>query len=321
MTNKEIIMASVLVISDTHFGLNSSTLTDHKQVDCLIWEIWRYGNGCQEIVLLGDIFDMWRARPEKAIRDSRYFFEKLSDLDVKISYVVGNHDHHLAVMSQENDFLGRVARGDIYTVYTPNLNWNQTLDGLNVDMYYPIYRTSCFQRNYLFTHGHHLKGVQAFSIQVVEQLRKLSGEEISPADLEMMMAYAYEGIYRSCYIGEMVGFEERLWKVSNIIDKMNTGVLKTLKCTQVERQYSAILKFLRNQSVGKVDCFIYGDTHKAGMYRCDGGPLAVNAGCFTYPTKNGSSEEVPDTYTVIDEDRVVVRQLGRQEPLFALDYN
>ena len=311
-------MASILVISDTHFGLNSSTLTNHKQVDCLIWEIWRYGKGCGEIVLLGDIFDLWRARPERALRDSRYLFERLSDLDVKISYVVGNHDHHLAVMSQEMDFLGRVARGDIYSVYTPNLNWNQTLDGLNVDMYYPIYKVSCFQRNYLFTHGHHLKGVQAFSIQLVEQLRKLSGEEISPADLEMMMAYAYEGMYRSSYIGEMVEFEQKLWKVSCIFNKMNNGILR--KYAPVERQYDTILEFLRDQRVGKVDCFVYGDTHKAGIYRRDGGPMAVNSGSLVRERRNGNTEELPDTYVVIDDDCVAVRQLGRQEPLFTRDY-
>jgi predicted phosphodiesterase len=314
-------MASILVISDTHFGLNSSTLTNHNQVDCLIWEIWKYGNGCREIVLLGDILDLWRARPEKAIRDSRYFFEKMSDLDVKISYVVGNHDHHLAVMSQENDFLGRVARGDIYSVYTPNLSWNQTLDGLNVDMYYPIYRTSSFQRNYLFTHGHHLNGVQAFSIQVVEQIRRLSGEEISPADMEIMMAYAYESMYRSSFIGEMVEFEETLWKVSSIISRMRTSLLKTFRYTPVERHYDAILKFLREQMMGKVDCFIYGDTHKAGIYERDAGPMAINAGCFTYEMKNGNLEVVPNTYLIIDDDRVAIRQLGRQEPLFARDYN
>jgi hypothetical protein len=49
-------MASILELSDTHFDLNSSTRTDHKQVDCLIWELWRYGKGGGEIVLLGDIF-------------------------------------------------------------------------------------------------------------------------------------------------------------------------------------------------------------------------------------------------------------------------
>lgn len=313
-------MASVVVISDTHFGLDSSTLAEQRQVDSLIWEIWKYGKGCEEIVLLGDIFDLWRARPENAIRDARYFFEKLSDLDVKISYVVGNHDHHLAVMKQENDFLGRVARGDIYSVYIPNLDWNQTLDGLNIDMYYPIYRSNYFNLNFLFTHGHHLNGIQAFSMQVVEQLRRLSGEEISPADLEMMMAYAYEGIYRSSYIGELVEFEEKLWKASNVISGMKTVILKTFRQMPVERQYQAILSFLEAQMAGRIDCFVYGDTHKAGMCIKDGGPLAVNAGSFIHENGNGNQEVVPNTYMVVDDAELTIRQLGSQEPLFMHDY-
>jgi hypothetical protein len=69
-----------------------------------------------------------------------------------------------------------------------------------------------------------------------------------------------------------------------------------------------------------VNCFVY-DTHKAGIYRRDGGPLTVNARSLTCERRNGNSEELPDTYIVIDDDRVAVRQLGRQEPLFARDYN
>jgi len=55
-------MASV-IISDTHFGLGSSTLSDPAKVDQLMREISEFGNGCDEVVLLGDIFDFWRVRP------------------------------------------------------------------------------------------------------------------------------------------------------------------------------------------------------------------------------------------------------------------
>jgi hypothetical protein len=58
-------------------------------------------------------------------------------------------------------------------------------------------------------------------------------EAISPADLDMMIAYAYEGMYRSSYIGQMVDFEQKLWKVSCLVNKMNAGILK--KCASVER--------------------------------------------------------------------------------------
>lgn len=314
-------MASVLVLSDTHFGLDSSTLADHRQVDFLIWEIWRYGKGCEEIILLGDILDLWRSRPEKAMRDARYFFEQLSDLGTKISYVVGNHDHHLAIMRQENDFLGRASRGEIYSVFNPSMCWNQTIAGLNVDMYYPIYRANYSQRSYLFTHGHHLNGFHAFSIQIVEQLRSLSREETSPADLELMMAYVYESMYRSSYIGEMVNFEDKLWKISNTFGRLRGGIMRNFRHISVKRQYEAIVEFMRSRWLGAVDCFVYGDTHRAGIYRGSGGPLAVNAGSLTSEIRNGSPEELPDTYMLIDDDCVAIRQMGREKPLYARNFD
>jgi hypothetical protein len=87
---------------------------------------------------------------------------------VKISYVMGNHDHHLVVMSQKKDFPGRGARGDIYSVCILNLNWNQTLDGLSIDI-------TAFAELPVRSR-HHLKGVQAFSIQLADLPRNLSGE-------------------------------------------------------------------------------------------------------------------------------------------------
>jgi hypothetical protein len=58
-----------------------------------------------------------------------------------------------------------------------------------------------------------LKGVQAFSIQLVASAKALRGGDLA-ADLEMMMTYAYEGIYESSYIGEILEFEQKLWKIS-----------------------------------------------------------------------------------------------------------
>ncbi len=292
-------MTSAAVFSDTHFGLESSTLTDPRTVDRLISEIWGHGRCFEEIVLLGDIFDFWRVRPEKAIRDSKYFLQKISDMGLKVKYVVGNHDHHLAVMSRESAFMERAARGEIYPIYIPNLIWKQVIHGLQMEMCYPTYMVRCCGRRYMFTHGHHLDGVQAFSISLVKQLRKLSGEEISPADLEMMMTYAYESIYRSSYVGEMVDFEERLWRVSSIFHRVKAGLLRTLRLTPVERQYGAILKFIRDQGVGKVDCFVYGDTHKADLFQRRGGPMAINTGSFTRE-KQRCSEDLPNTYIIVD---------------------
>jgi len=61
-------------------------------------------------------------------------------------------------------------------------------------------------------------------MQVMGGLRRLSGEELLPADLEMMMTYAYESIYRSAYIGEMVNLENCLWNFSGLLQWIMAGV-------------------------------------------------------------------------------------------------
>lgn len=240
----------------------------------------------------------------------------LADMDLMIRYVVGNHDHHLVVQYQEDEFMERMARGDLYPVYVPSLCWRQTINGLKIEMLYPTYQTSCGHRTFLFTHGHHLDGIQAFSLQVVEKLRRLSGEEVLPADLEMMMTYVYESIYRSACIGEMVNFEDRIWKVSSLLQWFKAGIFRGSRFLPVKRQYESILKFLRDQNLGRVDCFIYADTHRAGIYQKRDGPLAVNAGCFTREQGKGPCLETPDTYLILNEEGLVLRQLGGTEPLY-----
>jgi hypothetical protein len=272
-----------------------------------------------EIILLGDIFDFWRVRPEKAVRDSIYFLKRLAGMGSTIRYVVGNHDHHLVVLNQEKEFLERMARGDIYPVYVPSLRWSQTIDGHSIEMHYPTYQTSCCRRTFLFTHGHHLNGIQAFSLQMVERLRRASGEELLPDDLEMMMTYAYESLYRSAYIGEMLDLEARLWKASGLLHRFREGVrISSNSFVPVERDYDAVQKFLRDRNL-LADGFVYGDTHCAGICQKKGGPLVVNSGCFTREQGRGHCPETPNTYVVLNEDGLALRRLGQKAPLYMVE--
>ena len=308
-------MAS-LIISDTHFGLDSSTLSNPVKVDQLMQEISEFEGGCDEVVLLGDIFDFWKVRPENAVKGSIPFFKRLSQENLLIRYVVGNHDHHLVVQKQEAEFREWASRGDLFPAYIPTLRWRQTFCGLDIEMLYPTYRARCCHRTFLFTHGHHLDGTQTFTLQLVKKLRRLSGEEFLPADLEMMMTYAYESIYRSACIGDMVYFENSIWKASSLLQRFNAGIFSNHRQASVEGQYEAILKFIRERSLGKIDCFIYGNTHHAGIFQRKGGPLAVNTGCFMRTQGNRSCLETSDTYLLLDEGGLAMRQLGRKKPLF-----
>jgi hypothetical protein len=237
-------------------------------------------------------------------------------------YVVGNHDHHLVVQKQEAELMERTARGDLYPVYVPAIRWLRTFCGIDIEMLYPTYRARCCGRSILFTHGHHLDGIQNITLQMVEKLRRLSGKESLPADLEMMMTYAYEGIYRSACIGEMASFENSIWKASSLLQRFNAGVFSNQHQhhASVEGQYEAILKFIRERGLGKTDCFIYGDTHRAGIFQKHGGPLAVNTGCFMRERGCDTHHETPDTYMFMDEKGLAIRQLGRKRPLFLCEF-
>ncbi|HNX09048.1 MAG TPA: metallophosphoesterase family protein [Methanothrix sp.] len=309
-------MAS-LIISDTHFGLDSSTLKNPKKVEQLMQEILEYHGDCDEVILLGDIFDLWRVRPEAAMSDSISFLKTLSGMDIPVRYVVGNHDHHLVVQKQDAELMERAARGDFEPVYIPTLRWHRRFAGIDVDMLYPTYRARCRRKTFLFTHGHHLDGIQTFTLQMVEALRRLSGIEPLPSDEEMMMTYAYESIYRSACIGEVVSFENSLWKASSLILRLNPSLYShQQRSISVERQYGEIERFIRERELGKIDCFIYGDTHRTGIYQRRGGPLAVNTGCFIRDHDDTSHLETPDTYLLLDDGDLTIRQLGRKTPLY-----
>jgi predicted phosphodiesterase len=114
----------------------------------------------------------------------------------------------------------------------------------------------------------------------------------------------------------MVSFEDRIWKASNLLHRFAYGAFRKQRFASVEGQYDAILKFLRDQNQGMVDCFIYGDTHRAGIYQRKGGPLAVNAGCFTREQGKGSGVETPNTYIFLNEEGLALRQLGRSGSLY-----
>ena len=42
----------------------------------------------------------------------------------------------------------------------------------------------------------------------------------------------------------------------------------------------------------------------------------MNAGSFTREQEKGSCLETPDTYMLLDEEGLAIRQLGRKKPLF-----
>ena len=86
---------SAVIISDTHFGLDSSTLSDPSKVDRLMKEISVYGGGCDQVILLGDIFDFWFEYKTVVPRGFTRLLGKLSEITdsgIEVHFFIGNHD-------------------------------------------------------------------------------------------------------------------------------------------------------------------------------------------------------------------------------------
>lgn len=101
-------MQIAFVISDLHLGEDNSILTyeegedKHPLVDKLIKRIKLAcdepgGERVPELVLLGDLFDLSLAPYDKALSSVLKFINQFCEADLfdTITYVPGNHDHHI----------------------------------------------------------------------------------------------------------------------------------------------------------------------------------------------------------------------------------
>ncbi len=88
----------IIVVSDVHLGYKRSNKDDFISFldKCDTQEI-------EHLVLLGDIFDIWRLSRADVLIKNEDVFQKLSSLHAKnIHYVAGNHDYLLVKLYDEH---------------------------------------------------------------------------------------------------------------------------------------------------------------------------------------------------------------------------
>lgn len=100
-----------LVISDTHFGAwtGDDLLRQPENLD----RLGPHLDGIDELIFLGDLFDLFFSGIEDAFAAAEPFFDLLA---VKLAgrrlvFVAGNHDHHLVVREREDLVELRLATG------------------------------------------------------------------------------------------------------------------------------------------------------------------------------------------------------------------
>jgi UDP-2,3-diacylglucosamine pyrophosphatase LpxH len=199
----------VIVLSDTHFGDPGATLgvrrgaadegARRRHVDRFVAALAARGP-VAEVVLLGDVFEMWTASFQEAVSAARYFFESLAVLDPgRVVLVIGNHDYHLLVQHREDRLRDDVARGerpaDLLPIqqtfrdsYLAGLLPASLRDRLVVT--YPNYRVRIDGVQYVFHHGHHLatiRGGDVFALGprfILERLERVRADDMTLRRLE-----------------------------------------------------------------------------------------------------------------------------------------
>ena len=141
-----------LVISDTHLGAwtGEDLLSDERFLARLAPEL----EGIDELVVLGDLFDLLFGSIEDALAAAEGLFALVRELlqGKRLVFLAGNHDHHFVVRASEDS---RYLGGDEGEEGAGGLVGRllaDRLEGVEVDVRYPAYAVG----DVLLTHGHYL---------------------------------------------------------------------------------------------------------------------------------------------------------------------
>ncbi len=215
----------VVVLSDIHFGASFDETGDDETntkdlINCL--DLIENEIKPKKIVLLGDVFDLWRADFENAWDEAEdiKFFSRLSEYSkensAEVVYVVGNHDHYFKEIDtgkKNLDCFNNLTTG-ISKKCPVSKNLTEILDLKfkgkfeDIKIIYPHYRIPKEGEHeaIYFDHGHYAEGGASTAQKWVGWIRKkLRGtytkekadfEEIYN-DMESNLAAGYSMIYYS----------------------------------------------------------------------------------------------------------------------------
>lgn len=215
----------VVVLSDIHFGASFDKTGDDETntkdlINCL--DLIENEIKPEKIVLLGDVFDLWRSDFENAWDEAEdiKFFSRLSEYstknNAKVVYVVGNHDHYFKEMDTGNKNLfcfnnlttGTSKKCPVSKDLTEILNLKLTGKFKDIKIIYPHYRIQKEGEHeaIYFDHGHYAEGgasaAQKWGGWIRKKLigtyteEKADFEEIY-IDMESNLAAGYSLIYYS----------------------------------------------------------------------------------------------------------------------------
>lgn len=244
-------LGKIVVFSDTHFGTaydpTETEETNERDLyfllDLIVDEIKP-----QKIVMLGDIFDLWRVPFEDAWNNTLVvnFFGRLSnyieaskDPDAELIYVLGNHDHVLQEMNFGVNSLKRyrdiIAGNNPKKIFGELFNEikNINLDPLNVKVYYPYYKLKTDEMGTIFfDHGHYLEKSERLMKKILDIVYKIApftkkGKNEKKADaekifkeMELTLSSLYAMIYYTKFDETVRAGRDFIWRIASMRGKI-----------------------------------------------------------------------------------------------------
>lgn len=290
----------IIAISDTHFGDKTQMLNDHALVDRFL-EVLADRGPIAEIILLGDILDLWMKTTVPAMREAKYFIQQLSLLPNvgKVHYVPGNHDHQMFLDAFRLEVDVRIMQGDLsIPKFMPARHYGDTiLSGLahprtkaHFPMTYPFISREVNGKEVVFCHGHHLDfystthgWAKTFWLgrHIIRQRRKSA----TLHDIEMANIPFCGAMSVWPWVPELVDEGLRFYSIINFFGRLfrSQDLLESpLRDSLIKENYAEIEQLLPQLGFPDPACFIYGHTHRPGVGKLPvSSTVIANTGCWT----------------------------------------
>ncbi len=308
----------VVIISDTHFGDGDDLMTKALEVDRWLETITERG-APDKIVLLGDIFDLWKSTLSDSLRAAKYFFEQLSllpDLQ-EIVLVPGNHDHDIFMRSYRRKLEEKVKGGDISPAsFEPLITYRRSfLSGIlhpeskvPLTIEYPFHLVRLKGKEILMSHGHHLDFFASSfgcfkSFWLSRRILRRRQQRPTLKEIELANLPFCGVLSLTPLVPEIVTSEYRFYRIIRLFSALMRKPARRksrLRDALIKDQYDEISQLITLFKHPQPYCFIFGHTHRTGMGKLpEKGVIVVNSGSWV----EQESKDVPvRTWVEIERD-------------------
>ncbi len=321
------ITGRVVVISDTHFGDAGALFTRGDLVRGFLSELDELGD-VDLLILLGDIWDLWRTRLSSAAASGAVFFRELAAWGGtrELVLVCGNHDHHVWSFHEESwerRGAGWEEAGELSLVIGPRREGEEpvcAVEGVPLWMRYPFLALEANGKSVLLMHGHHLDFFsRSFWWAKTAWLARLilkGSRGIALSDIDRLNKPFFELLTCTSRVPEISSWEYRFYGALRFFARLlrfqSGSGSSPRRFTTLEENAAEIKELLLDLLPGYIpDLFVFGHTHNAGLGEVEAGQrrvLVANSGCWLDDSEGGTGM----TYLVLDEG-VRLRRLGDWE--------